>query len=40
MGFSLQASYTDCPSAAGGEVVPTFAGRGCCVVSAANPFGR
>jgi hypothetical protein len=33
-GLSPQANYTDRATAAVGEVVPTFAGRGCCVVSA------
>jgi hypothetical protein len=38
--FSPQANYTDWSIAAAGEVLPTFTGRGCCVVSAANPFGH
>jgi hypothetical protein len=40
MAIMLQVNYTDWSSAAAGEVVPTFAGRGCCVVSMANPFDR
>jgi hypothetical protein len=39
-GLSPQAKYTDRATAAVGEVVPTFAGRGCCVVSATGPHGR
>jgi hypothetical protein len=33
-GVSPQANYTDRATAAVGEVVPTFEGRGCYVVSA------
>jgi hypothetical protein len=36
--FSPQTNYTDLPTAAAGEVVPNFAGRGRCVDSAANFF--
>jgi hypothetical protein len=39
-GLSPQANYTDRATAAVGEVVPTFAGKGCCVVSATGPHGR
>jgi hypothetical protein len=39
-GLSPQANYTDRATAAVGQVVPTFAGRGCCVVSATNSQGR
>jgi hypothetical protein len=39
-GLSPQANYTDRATAAVGEVVPTFADRGCCVVSATGPHGR
>jgi hypothetical protein len=39
-GRSPQANYTDRATAAVGEVVPTFAGRGCCVVRATNPQDR
>jgi hypothetical protein len=39
-GLSPQANYTDRATAAVGEVVPTFADRGCCVVSAKGPHGR
>jgi hypothetical protein len=35
-GPSPQAKYTDRATAAVGEVVPTFAGRGCYVVSATD----
>jgi hypothetical protein len=38
MAFIPQGNYTDFSTAAAGEVVPTFVDRGCCVVSAANPF--
>jgi hypothetical protein len=38
--LSPQANYTDRATAAVGEVVPTFAGRGCCVVSTTNSHGR
>jgi hypothetical protein len=38
--FSPQSNYIDGSTEAASEVVPTFAGRGCCVVSAVNPFGR
>jgi hypothetical protein len=31
--------YINWSTAAAGEIVPTFAGRGCWVVSAAIPFG-
>jgi hypothetical protein len=36
-GLSPQANYTDRVTAAVGEVVPTFAGRECYVVSATDP---
>jgi hypothetical protein len=40
-GHSPQANYTDQATAALlAKLVPTFAGRGCCVVSAANSHGR
>jgi hypothetical protein len=39
-GRSPQANYTDRATAAVGEVVPTFAGRGCYVVSATDSHGR
>jgi hypothetical protein len=39
-GLSPQANYTDRATAAVGEVVPTFAGRGCYVVSATDSHGR
>jgi hypothetical protein len=39
-GLSPQANYTDRATAAVGEVVPTFAGRGCYVVRAADSHGR
>jgi hypothetical protein len=39
-GLSPQANYTDRATASVGEVVPTFAGRGCCLVSATNSHGR
>jgi hypothetical protein len=39
-GLSPQANYTDRATAAVGEVVPTFAGRGCYVVSATDSLGR
>jgi hypothetical protein len=39
-GLSSQANYTDQATAAVGEVVPTFAGRGCYVVSATDSHGR
>jgi hypothetical protein len=39
-GHSPQAKYTDRATAAVGEVVPTFAGRGCYVVSATDSHGR
>jgi hypothetical protein len=39
-GISPQANYTDRATAAVGEVVPTFAGRGCYVVSATDSHGR
>jgi hypothetical protein len=39
-GPSPQAKYTDRATAAVGEVVPTFAGRGCYVVSATDSHGR
>jgi hypothetical protein len=39
-GLSPQANYTNRATAAVGEVVPTFAGRGCYVVSAADSHGR
>jgi hypothetical protein len=37
-GLSPQANYTDRATAAVGEVVPTFAGRGCYVVSATDSW--
>jgi hypothetical protein len=39
-GLSPQANYTDRATAAVGEVVPTFTGRGCYVVSATDSHGR
>jgi hypothetical protein len=39
-GLSPQANYTYRETAAVGEVVPTFAGRGCYVVSATDSHGR
>jgi hypothetical protein len=39
-GLSPQANYTDRATAHVGEVVPTFAGRGCYVVSAMDSHGR
>jgi hypothetical protein len=39
-GLSPQANYTDRATAAVGEVVPTFAGRGSYVVSATDSHGR
>jgi hypothetical protein len=39
-GLSPQANYTYRATAAVGEVVPTFAGRGCYVVSATDSHGR
>jgi hypothetical protein len=39
-GLSPQANYTDRAATAVGEVVPTFAGRGCYVVSATDSHGR
>jgi hypothetical protein len=39
-GLSPQANYNDRAAAAVGEVVPTFAGRGCYVVSATDSHGR
>jgi hypothetical protein len=38
--LSPQANYTDRATAAVGEVVPTFAGRGRYVVSATDSHGR
>jgi hypothetical protein len=38
--FSPQVNYTDCMTAAAGEVMPTFAGRGRCMVSAMDLYGR
>jgi hypothetical protein len=38
-GFSLQTNYTDCETAAAGQVSPKFASRICCVVSATDPYG-
>jgi hypothetical protein len=38
-GLSQQANYTDRATAAVGEVVPTFAVRGCYVVSAMDSHG-
>jgi hypothetical protein len=39
-GLSPQENYTDRATAAVGEVVPTFAGRGCYVVSVTDSHGR
>jgi hypothetical protein len=39
-GLSPQANYNDRATAAVGEVVPTFAGRGCYVVSATDSHGQ
>jgi hypothetical protein len=39
-GLSPQANYIDRATAAVGEVVPTFAGRGCYVVSTTVSHGR
>jgi hypothetical protein len=39
-GLSPQANYTDRATAAFGEVVPTFEGRGCYVVSATDSHGH
>jgi hypothetical protein len=39
-GLSPQANYNNRATAAVGEVVPTFAGRGCYVVSATDSHGR
>jgi hypothetical protein len=39
-GLSQQANHTDRATVAVGEVVPTFAGRGCYVVSATDSHGR
>jgi hypothetical protein len=39
-GLSPQANYTDRATAAVGEVVPAFAGRGCYVVSVTDSHGR
>jgi hypothetical protein len=39
-GLSPQVNYTDRATAAVGEVVPTFAGRGCYLVSATDSHGR
>jgi hypothetical protein len=39
-GLSPQANYTDRATAAVGEVVPTFAGRECYMVSATYSHGR
>jgi hypothetical protein len=39
-GLSPQANYSDRATAAVGEVVSTFAGRGCYVVSATDTHGR
>jgi hypothetical protein len=39
-GLSPQANYTDRATAAVGEVAPTFAGRGCYVVSTTDSHGR
>jgi hypothetical protein len=37
--FSPQANYTDCATAAAGDILPAFADR-CCVVRAAELFGN
>jgi hypothetical protein len=39
-GLSPQATYTDRATEAVGEVVPTFAARGCYVVTATDSHGR
>jgi hypothetical protein len=39
-GLSPQANYTDRATTTVGEVVPTFAGRGCYVVGATDSHGR
>jgi hypothetical protein len=39
-GRSPQVNYTDPATAAVGEVVPTFVGRGCYMVSAMDSHGR
>jgi hypothetical protein len=39
-GLSPQVNYTDRATAGVGEVVPTFAGTGCYVVSATDSHGR
>jgi hypothetical protein len=39
-GLSPQANYTDRATATVGAIVPTFAGRGCYVVSATESHGR
>jgi hypothetical protein len=39
-GLSPQVNYTDRATAAVGEVLPAFAGRGCYVVSATDSHGR
>jgi hypothetical protein len=39
-GLSPQANYTERATAAVGQVVPTFAGRGCYMVSATDSHGR
>jgi hypothetical protein len=39
-GLSPQANYTDRATAAVGELVPTFAGKGCYVVSPTDSQGR
>jgi hypothetical protein len=39
-GFNLLANYADRATPLVGEVVSTFADRGCCVVSATDPPGR
>jgi hypothetical protein len=39
-GFGPLANYADRATPLLGEVVPTFADRGCCVVSATNPPDR
>jgi hypothetical protein len=38
--FSPQEKYMDRATAAVREINANFAGRGCCVVSAAEPYGR
>jgi hypothetical protein len=39
-GFSPQANYTDSDRRMSAKLMPTFADRGCGVVSATDPHGR